>query len=169
VNLIQNMTEMDKNAQIIRQLASQVGQEQARWKPDAQSWSVLEVVNHLYDEEREDFRTRIEYTLYRPGEDWPAIDPQGWVSKRGYNQRLLPDSLEKFLQERRASLQWLTGLEAPDWKSQYQAPWGPITAGDLMAAWVAHDLLHIRQLVELTWAWTTKQLSPYSPEYAGQW
>ena len=37
----------------IRALAEGVSDEQARWKPDAESWSILEVVNHLYDEERE--------------------------------------------------------------------------------------------------------------------
>jgi hypothetical protein len=49
------------------------------------------------------------------------------------------------------------------------APFGQISAGDMFASWVAHDLLHIRQLVELHWAYTTRQLQPYNVEYAGGW
>lgn len=33
-----------------------VTQSEALYKPHAKSWSMLEVVCHLYDEEREDFR-----------------------------------------------------------------------------------------------------------------
>ncbi|MCB0058173.1 MAG: DinB family protein, partial [Caldilineaceae bacterium] len=62
---------MQRNAQRIAALVAGVPDEQARWKPDAESWSILEVVNHLLDEEREDFRVRIDYTLHRPGEKWP--------------------------------------------------------------------------------------------------
>jgi hypothetical protein len=39
----------------------------------------------------------------------------------------------------------------------------------MFAAWVAHDLLHIRQLVELHYGWTTQQLQPYDAGYAGEW
>jgi len=169
MDLEQNMRNMGKNAEVIQQLVQGIDETQARWRPDANSWSILEVINHLYDEEREDFRRRLDFTLHRPGEPWPAIDPLGWVKARSYNDRVLADSLDRFLEERHESLNWLTTLESPDWGKQYQAPWGPITAGDLMASWVAHDLLHLRQLVELTWAWTTKRLLPYSPEYAGPW
>ena len=34
---------------------------------------------------------------------------------------------------------------------------------------MAHDLLHMRQLVELLWAYTIEELKPQSVEYAGQW
>ena len=60
-------------------------------------------------------------------------------------------------------------LSEPDWEATYDAPWGPIRAGDLFASWVAHDLLHMRQLVELHWAYTTAALAPYKPDYAGVW
>jgi hypothetical protein len=160
---------MAGNAARIRALVQEVSDEQARWKPDPASWSILEVVNHLWDEERHDFRVRLDITLHRPDQPWPPIDPGGWVTARAYNQRSLGPSLEGFLAERQASLAWLRGLEAPDWEASYQAPWGPIRAGDLMAAWVAHDLLHTRQLVELHWAHTTAALDPYDVRYAGTW
>ena len=138
-------------------------------KPDPGSWSGLEVINHLYDEEREDFRVRLDYILHHPGQPWPGIDPQGWVSERQYNQREIKESLNNFLEARQESLAWLKTLKSPNWAAAYEAPFGKITAGDMFASWVAHDLLHMRQLVELHWAYTTMLLGPHNVDYAGSW
>jgi len=157
------------NAETIRQLTVGVSDEQARWKPDAEAWSLLEVINHLYDEEQLDFRVRLDHILHKPGVNPPPINPQGWVTERAYNQRQLGPSLDSFLRERESSLNWLRGLESPDWDATYTAPWGSIRAGDMFAAWVAHDILHLRQLVELHFTWTKQQLQPYEVGYAGEW
>jgi len=161
---------LERNAQRLAALVAGVAVAQARWKPDAASWSILEVVNHLLDEEREDFRMRIDYTLHRPNEPWPPIDPGGWVTARRYNERELSASLAAFLHERADSIAWLRALSSPDWGASAIAPWGePFPAGNLLAAWVAHDLLHLRQLVELHYGWTTAALAPYTCIYAGDW
>lgn len=169
MNRYQFLAQMAANAETIRRLVMGVSEEQARWKPDENSWSMLEVINHLYDEERSDFRVRLNHILHMPDQEPPAIDPQGWVTERAYNERELAPSLTLFLQERENSLTWLRELEAPDWEATYTAPWGTVRAGDMFAAWVAHDLLHIRQLVELQYVWTKQQLEPYSMDYAGEW
>jgi hypothetical protein len=169
VNLEHITARMAESAAAIRAVAFGITGQQARWKPDPDSWSVLEVVNHLWDEELEDFRRRIDYTLHRPGEAWPPIDPGGWVTARRYNERDLAKSLDGFLSAREDSLAWLRALQSPDWRATYQAPWGEITAADLLASWVAHDLLHLRQLVELRWFVTTRELEPHRVVYAGEW
>lgn len=166
----QNKQRLIANAERIQALVQDVTAVQAVWRPDGDSWSILEVINHLYDEEREDFRVRLGIILHQPHEPWPPIDPGGWVTARAYNERELAASLANFLAERQKSLAWLDTLENPDWAASVPAPWGePFLAGDMFAAWVAHDLLHIRQLVELHWAYTGQQLRPYSPQYAGDW
>ncbi len=169
------------DAERIRALAGGIDDRQARWKPDAESWSILEVVCHLLDEERRDFRVRLDTTLHRPDEAWPGIDPAGWVTEHSYNEQDLEETLHAFLAEREASLAWLDSLDAstgsasPEpvegdiWDTTYEAPWGPVKAGDLLAAWVAHDLLHMRQLVELHWAYNENRVDPYSTRYAGEW
>jgi len=144
---------MALQAERIRVLVEGVSDEQARWKPDAASWSILEVVNHLYDEEREDFRVRLDLLLHQPEIVAPPIDPQAWVTARAYNERDRGESLGNFLAERRRSLDWLRGLGAPDVAAEIVMPWGAVYhPGDMAAAWVSHDLLHLRQLVELHWA-----------------
>ncbi|NJN44601.1 MAG: DinB family protein [Anaerolineae bacterium] len=162
-------TQMADNAQRIRLFALGVSDEQACWKPNPDSWSILEVINHLLDEEREDFRVRLDIILHHPGKPWPPIDPQGWVTERNYNDRNLEKSLNNFLTEREKTLAWLKDLPTINLETQYTSPFGSMSAGDMFAAMVGHDLLHLRQLVELHWAYTTKILEPYQPGYAGDW
>lgn len=161
--------QMARQAQAIQALAQHISDEQARWKPGAEDWSILEVIHHLYDEEIEDFRAHLDLILHRSDEPWPRINPPGWVIERGYNERDLAQSLQDFLRAREESLAWLRGLVAPDWQATAQAPFGPIRAGDMLAAWAAHDLLHLRQLIELHWAYTLRQVEPFGVRYAGEW
>ena len=131
---------------------------------------MLEVVNHLYDEEREDFRQRLDLTLHHPSRAWPPIDPESWVIARAYQERDLQESLANFQAERQRSLQWLRALASPDWTRAYRHPGGDvIRAGDLLASWVAHDLLHMRQLVELHYHTVVLYAEPYTVTYAGDW
>jgi len=162
-------SQMAHNAERIRALVHGVSDHQARWKPDLASWSILEVTNHLYDEELEDFRVRLDITLHHPERPWPPIDPAGWVTERQYNQRDVGGSLNGFLAARQESLGWLRQLISVNWEAAYDAPFGRITAGDIFASWVAHDLLHMRQLVELHWAYTAVKVKPHRVDYAGAW
>jgi hypothetical protein len=157
------------NAARIDALIRGVSSQEATWKPDRDTWSILEVVNHLYDEEKEDFRIRLELILHHPEQPWPGIDPAGWVTERRYNERDLEKSLKGFLNERSASLDWLNKLENPNWNASYEAHFGSIRAGDIFASWVTHDHLHMRQLVELHRALTVHKAKPYKLEYAGEW
>ena len=163
------ISQMADNARRICALAEGVSKEQAHWKPGADSWSILEVVNHLYDEERQDFRVRLDNILNKPDQPWPAIDPEGWVTARRYNEKDLQESVAKYLDERRKSLAWLAGLEDVNWEASCDVPWGQMRAGDMLASWVVHDLLHMRQLVELKWGYTVFRLLPYETGYAGAW
>jgi hypothetical protein len=141
--------------------------DQVRWKPEPRRWSMLEVLNHLCDEERDDFRKRLCLLLEDPRKEWPAIDPEGWVTERGYNGRALETSLEEFRKERAISLQWLRDLESPSWDSPYEhSSIGRIGAGDLLASWVAHDFLHIRQLSNICIAHVSAAAEPFSIRYA---
>jgi hypothetical protein len=163
------LTLLADNGRRLETMLDAVSVIQSHWKPSDNDWSIVEVVNHLYDEERLDFRVRIDYTLHRPDQEWPEINPPNWVIERAYNEQDLGDSMKNFQSERAASLAWLAKLSTPDWGQTYQAPFGKIQAGELLAAWVAHDLLHLRQLVELQWKYILTEAQPYGVRYAGEW
>ena len=140
---------------------------QARWKPLPDKWSLLEVLNHMLDEEVRDFRNRLDLTLHHPGKEWPAIDPVQWASTNRYNDRDLQQSLVSFTQERDKSVAWLKDLIKPDWEKTYNhSKFGPIRAGDLMVSWVAHDQIHLRQMINLKIMYLEKTSEPYSTSYA---
>ena len=141
--------ELRTSKEMIRALLAGITQEEARVKPAEYSWSMLEVVCHLYDEEREDFREHLGFILHRQQDEWHVIDPQNWVAERNYNGQNFTEMQEKFFAEREKSLSWLEELAGTDWESLYTSPFGSMRAGDMLAAWVAHDNLHLRQLVEL--------------------
>ena len=161
--------QMSLNAERIASLARGISDEHGRWKPDPASWSILEVVNHLYDEEVEDFRAPLGVVLEHPEQDFPPIDPEGWVAARAYNGRELAESLMGFLTERAVSLRWLRSRTAPNWDAAKGPPPSAIRAGDLLGAWAMHDLLHLRQLVELHRAWLLQSVEPFETGYAGGW
>ncbi len=164
------MAQLALNGERVAGLVAGVSAEQARWRPAGNAWSLLEVIGHLGDEEREDFRVRLNLILHDPTAAWPPIDPKGWVTERRYNERDLAESVRGFLAERAASLAWLRGLATPDWDTTVHTLWGwSTTGGDMLAAWVAHDVLHMRQLVELHWAYTTQLAAPRTTIYAGEW
>ena len=81
---------------MIRALLAGVEPEAARLKPNTESWSILEVVCHLYDEEREDFREHLDFILHRQNETWHVIDTEGWVTQRKYNEQNFAEMQEKF-------------------------------------------------------------------------
>ena len=159
--------ELQNSTEMIRALLSGITQEEARLKPDADSWSLLEVTCHLYDEEREDFREHLDFILHRQKEEWHMIDPQSWVIERRYNEQNFAEMQQNFFAEREKSLGWLKGLASVNWETVYTSPFGSMKAGTMFASWVAHDNLHIRRLVELRRLKTENMTMPYEIEYAG--
>jgi hypothetical protein len=169
LNIQDIIRQLTSNAEAINALVRSVSEEQARWKPDAESWSLGEVMGHIYNEERVDFRPHLKGLLSDPSQPWEAFN-QPWVAVADYHQ-----ALAGFIAERQASIAWLRTLETPDWNVTAQMTFGPsntmmaLSAGDVLVSWVEHDYLHIRQINELLHAWNSRQAAPYSVDYAGGW
>lgn len=163
------ISQLEVHAHVFAHIFNGVEAEQAGWKPSPEEWSLLEVVCHLGDEERLDFRTRVDYILHRPADEWPPIRPQEWVVEKGYNQRDFDASVLDLLRERRLSLDWLHRLGSADWSSTHVSRHGAFTALEMLNAWLAHDYLHLRQINELKWKWLARGVPPLPLDYAGGW
>ncbi len=151
-------------------LLDHLSQEDACWKPPSQNWSILEIVCHLLDEEVDDFRKRIEMTLQNPGDLWPEINPELWAVDRRYNERDLQEVVGRFVNARQQSVDWLRHLDHPNWFEVYRHPQlGPLRAGDLLASWVAHDQLHVRQIAKRKYEMINRDADEFSTHYAGDW
>ncbi len=170
VNALGLIDALDRFRKILPAVVGGLSTDNARWKPPDGAWSILEVVCHLGDEEEEDFRRRLALTLGQSTEPWPPIDPEGWALDRRYNEGKLDEALQRFQSARDASVTWLRSLDAPDWEQRYEHPkLGSIRAGDLLAAWTAHDQLHLRQIAKRLFQIAQRDGGEYSTQYAGRW
>jgi hypothetical protein len=74
-----------------------------------------------------------------------------------------------FLEERKHSLNWLSELRNPPWDNQYQHPkLGPMTARQFLLNWLAHDFLHLRQIIRTKYQYMQSK-SDTDVSYAGNW
>jgi uncharacterized damage-inducible protein DinB len=161
--------ELVNSTDMILTFLAGLSQEEAQVKPNEGSWSILQTLCHLYDEEREDFREHLDFILNRQDQKWHIIDPSAWVTDRKYNDQDFREMKERFFAERSKSLDWLKGLANANWDVSYASEFGTMTAGEMFAAWVAHDNLALRQLVELRRSRIESITRPYSVAYAGDW
>lgn len=161
---------LDRFGKLLPAVISETKLEDARWRPADGSWSILEVVNHLADEEVDDFRARLERTLSDTKEPWPPVDPEAWAIERRYNEGDLGQSLSRFISSREETVRWLRSLDNPDWSRAYEHPkLGPIRAGDLLVSWAAHDMLHLRQIAKRMYQLAQRDGGRYEADYAGPW
>ncbi len=155
---------------VVSALTSSLNDVDVRFKPESGAWSILEVLCHLGDEEVEDFRARLRSTIESPDRAWQPIDPEGWAKARNYNAQNPAVALDRFMRERAATLAWLRGLGEVDWLRAHVHPKiGAIRAGDLLAAWAAHDTLHIRQIAKRLYELAGRDSQGFTTVYAGQW
>ncbi|MCB0396724.1 MAG: DinB family protein [Flavobacteriales bacterium] len=160
---------LQHNREVFASLLAPVPDDEAHWRPEENKWCLLEIVCHLIDEEREDFRARVDHVLHRPGQAMPGIDPSAWVSERKYMERAFGEMREAFLKERDASVKWLCELINPVWDNAYQHPkLGSMTARLFLNNWVAHDMLHVRQIIRTRYKYLEKS-GGTSLSYAGDW
>lgn len=163
------ISELVKNKFIFQSLFEKLTPEIYTWRENETKWNLLEVLCHLYDEEREDFRTRVKSTLENPTNELPPIDPQGWVNSRKYSEQDFDTKLEEFLEERVNSIEWLMQLHEPNWDNEYvHHKFGRMSAGLFLTNWLAHDYLHIRQIIRIKYNYF-KETSGENFDYAGEW
>ncbi len=147
-----------------------ISPEDRLWKPASGNWSIHEIVCHLADEEDFDFPVRLKLTLDLSNVAWPPVDPVGWAIERDYQSMSFDEQLQRFLAIRAESLAWLASLDNPSWEHAYQHPkLGPVRAGDLLAAWAAHDWLHLRQISKRCFEMIERDGLPFVTAYAGEW
>lgn len=160
---------LSANKKVFEALLKGVTEDQINWRPLENKWTVLEIACHLADEEREDFRQRIEYTLLKAGQAWPPIDPEGWVKSREYQKRSFNVTIEEFTREREKSIHWLRGLDSVNWDNEYLHPQiGAMSAKLLLFNWLAHDYFHIRQINRYNFEFLDQQTKEQL-KYAGKW
>jgi len=137
-----------RTPEILRLVTAELSDADWRSPPAPERWSPLEILCHLRDEEVEDFGARLRVVLAGGGTFAP-IRPAEWVIERRYNAADPAAVLAEFERRRQDSLALLgtirsEQLAAVGWPANRPFE---LNGEDVLAAWVAHDLLHLRQLL----------------------
>ena len=142
-----------------------IGDEEARYRHSPDGWCVLDVLNDLALREIDPFRTRLRAALLEPDRVWFPPQPRPRDVERPLD--VPREALGWFREERAVTLAWLAGLRTPDLdRVPPGQEGGCMRAGDVLAAWVAHDLLQLRRLVQLRRTWWLHHVRPYDADAA---
>lgn len=163
------ISELKYNIDIFEILLKDLSNELIYWKPKDNSWCILEIVCHLIDIEKEDFRKRVFHLLENPGSPPPVVESKNWPTERKYLEQSFPLKLEEFMHERNISVVGLLAFHSPDWNNSYQhTKWGTLSSKFFLNNWLAHDYLHIRQITKLKYQYLIAS-EKFDFEYAGEW
>ncbi|MGV6831655.1 MAG: DinB family protein [bacterium] len=161
--------ELQKNLATFKTIFQPSDDHQLYYKQAPEKWNMLEILCHLYDEERLDFRFRIRWLFDKPEQTPPPFNPLDWVTAHDYANQDFVTIKSKFIREREASIAWLLGLQDAPWEHGYNHPKaGRLTAQFFLDNWLAHDYLHMRQLTRLHFNYL-ESLSEHELTYAGDW
>lgn len=161
--------ELSKNRSIIESIFTDITEDFIQYKTSKASWSPLEVICHLVDEEKEDFRARIKHIINHPETPPPAIDPEGWVISRAYADQDFESKRMEWSKERAFSIDYLHEIDKINLGLGFDHQnFGRFDIQFLLVNWLAHDLLHIRQLTRLRYNYLAYSESNPT-EYAGKW
>ena len=161
--------QLAKNKSVFQELLKDKNEELVLWKQAPEKWCLLEIACHLLDEEIYDFRFRTQWVLEKPNQTPPPIDPIGWVTNHDYINQNYSTMVNKFLEERERSLLWFHSLNNPNWNLSFEhSKLGKLTVKHFLTNWLAHDYLHIKQILKLKYDYL-KYKSGENLYYAGIW
>ncbi len=114
--------------------------------PAAQEWSMIELVCHLRDTEREVHRLQIKTLLEAVMPFVPRPDAAVWAKQRQYSNEDGPQALREFIEARIASLNQLRGLAGDIWDREARhAIFGPTNFAEVIGFMADHDRMHLQQ------------------------
>lgn len=133
---------------ILRGLMSEISDEDARWKPAPDRFSIAEVLAHLSHSEGHCYRARVDRFL---AEEMPELEPDdAQMHLELYKNGDPEEDLAHFEDQRETNIELLRGLpaDAGARKAKHRAA-GEITLSQMLHEWALHDLGHVRQITEL--------------------
>jgi hypothetical protein len=133
---------------ILRGLMSEVSDEDARWKPAPDRFSIAEVLAHLSHSEGNCYRLRVDRFL---AEDRPELEPDDarmWLEH--YRNADPEDAFDHFEEQRETNVEFLRALPAEaGHRAAMHKELGEVTLFQMLHDWAMHDLGHVRQIAEL--------------------
>ena len=139
---------LDSTPDILRGLMSELTDEDARWKPAEDRFSVAEVLAHLYHSEGHCYRMRLDRFLSEERPEFEPDDAQMYLDL--YRNADPDDAFGRFVEQREKNVEYLRELPASAGdRRAIHKEYGEITLSQMLHEWALHDLGHVRQIAEL--------------------
>lgn len=133
---------------ILRGLMTELTDEDARWKPAPDRFSVAEVLAHLSHSESHCYRMRLDRFLAEARPEFEPDDAQMYLDL--YRDADPEDAFDHFEELREDNIEFLRGLSpGAGNRTALHREYGEITLAQMLYEWALHDLGHIRQIAEL--------------------
>jgi DinB superfamily len=155
---------LERTPATLRALLEGLPQEWIEAREGPESWSPYEVIGHLIHGERTDWIPRAEMIL-RVGEAEPFQPFDRFAMFRESAGKSLSELLDTFGRLREGNVARLRAmrLTPADLERRGRHPeLGPVTLGQHLATWVAHDLSHIRQIVRVMGRQYAEAVGPWT-------
>lgn len=139
---------LEQTPRILRGLMCELSDEDARWKPAPDRFSVAEVLAHLSHSEGHCYRLRVDRFL---AEELPELEPDdAQMYLDLYRGRDPEEEFAHFEEQRKNNVEYLRSLppEAGERRARHREA-GEITLAEMLHEWALHDLGHVRQVAEL--------------------
>lgn len=133
---------------ILHGLMSALTDDEARWKPAPDRFSVAEVLAHLSHSESHCYRMRLDRFLAETRPTFEPDDVQMYLDL--YRDADPEGAFDRFERQRGANVEYLRRLPSETGgRVALHREAGEITLNQMLHEWALHDLGHIRQIAEL--------------------
>ena len=134
--------------EVLRGLMTELSEEDARWKPAPDRFSVAEVLAHLSHSEGHCYRMRLDRFMAETCPQFESDDAQMYLDL--YRGADPGEAFDHFEHQRETNIKFLRDLPngAGD-RVALHREYGEITLAEMLNEWALHDLGHIRQVAEL--------------------
>jgi hypothetical protein len=141
---------LGETLEFVGQLVRGLSEEDLRWKPSDNEFSILENICHLNDIEREGYRERIKKLLSESEPFLPDIDGGKLARERNYNAQDPAAALHAFTLARMENIKTIKNI-SPDQlsRSGMFENVGPVTLEELLLKMKEHDEGHRKELSDL--------------------
>jgi hypothetical protein len=139
---------LEVTPEILRGLMTELTDDDARWKPAPDRFSVAEVLAHLSHSEGHCYRMRLDRFMAEIRPEFDPDDAQMYLDL--YRDADPEDAFDHFEEQREINIEFLRDLPAgAGERIALHKEFGEITLSQMLNEWALHDLGHIRQIAEL--------------------
>lgn len=132
-------------------LVAGMSDDELRWRPIPNKWSIAEILVHLRDVEREVFQVRIRQTLLEDRPTFAAWDQERAAVERDYLSQSATAALAEFGEIRSQTAAFLESAPVDQWQRTGIHPARGEKTVEEMVTWQikSHDLSHLVQIKDI--------------------